>query len=328
MNGKELKKSTYMALIGVLISAVALATATYAWFVNNQSVEVERVSFSSEASSDLLIAVHDGNATVDSQTGLEYKSFLSNEDVKVYLDLVKEGLLGVSTVSTSAFYTNDGMIGEGGEPDSNGFDLTNKARYFKKAEDGDGLYLALPVWFRSSTDADVYLRGGVSTTSGTAVTAQALPDFPKGAMLTRAIVLGFRPEGENAVLYEPDPAEDGGGYTRRNTTRIEGRTDDIPDKYGIAALTTDGNNEIASILPQDRKLEKDLFLKTDSLQRVTREQLDLIAEKPQPLFRLRGGIPQLVHIYVWLDGMDYDCISDISGGLLSVKLAFIAGETE
>ncbi|WP_130861046.1 hypothetical protein [Bacilliculturomica massiliensis] len=326
MGMNELKKSTYMALIGVVVAAVALATATYAWFVNNQKTEVERVTFSSEAASDLLIAVHNGTATEDDQTGLSYKSFLSNEDVKAYTDLVEEGLRGVSTVSAAAFYTNEGMSGEGGGPDTNGFDVTNKAEFFRKVEDGSGMYLALPIWFRSSTDVDVYLRGGNVTTSGTAVTAASLPESPKGSMLTRAVMIGFRPKADGApVLYEPDPAEEGGNYTRRNTTRVEGV--EVPDKYGIASLKNDG--KIAAIQPQDRKSSERLFLVTDELIRFTKEQLDAMGgARPQPLFRLNAGVPELVTVYVWLDGMDYDCISDISGGLLSVKLAFIAGETE
>ncbi|MEG1930836.1 MAG: hypothetical protein RR131_06820, partial [Anaerovorax sp.] len=36
-----------------------------------------------------------------------------------------------------------------------------------------------------------------------------------------------------------------------------------------------------------------------------------------------GATPQKVIFYIWIEGMDYDCVAGITGGTLGIKLNFI-----
>lgn len=55
MNAQAIRKQLVVAIIMVMVAAIALGTSTYAWFVNNASVQAQGMSVNATADSSLLI---------------------------------------------------------------------------------------------------------------------------------------------------------------------------------------------------------------------------------------------------------------------------------
>ncbi|MEG1931455.1 MAG: hypothetical protein RR131_10015, partial [Anaerovorax sp.] len=306
MNSTELKKSTYMALVMVVVAAVSLAIATYAWFVNNTAVGVEQLEFSATGSTALSIAVHENKKGITATTNqnlLNYKGVLTNVDIQTYLNKLKtmddgttntiSGLKAVSTVSTAAFYANDGFNNE-----------VKKAETFKVIADDDqnNYYLALPVWLRASEGMTVYLSDSTSVTvkdgKGTA------------KYFDRAILLGFsQVPGEKdgletssgTVIYEPNNKEDAEELPGRKTTTVG---QDI-DGYGISAINGKG---VATFKQQDRKTKENLAITAPVGGGVPTKGGIAGIENKTGIVTLEKEIPKKMMIYLWLDGMDFDCV--------------------
>lgn len=311
-----------MALIGVVVAALALATATYAWFINNAAVGVEQLEFSATASTALSIAVHeDGKniTTSQNQTLLDYKGLLTNADIKAYLDKLKQddgsgnaiaGLKAVSTVSTAGFFANDG------------FNYTEqKADKFKLVQDdsNNNYYLALPVWIRSSERMTVYLndRTDVSVKAGTG--SGALQYFDRAILLGFSEVPGAK-DGTEAILknviYEPNEVTDDHGITNRKNTTSGASI----DGYGIEAIDTNG---IPAFKKQERVTSGGLFIATPEAGGIPTSGGIIGIDKKTELIQLEKDTPKKMMIYLWLDGMDFDCVDGISGSTLQVALHFI-----
>lgn len=77
MDTKALKKQMGAAIAMVLVAAVALGSATFAWFVNNTKVKAESVNVAAKSANTLLIS-HDGNAwgTTATFTSTQSKDFV------------------------------------------------------------------------------------------------------------------------------------------------------------------------------------------------------------------------------------------------------------
>lgn len=307
----QLRKSLYMALVMAVVAGLALATATYAWFVNNAEPSLQQIQFSSTSSTNLSIAVHKDGATVLNQTALNYKGILDNTDVKDYLDIVH--LKAVSSVDTAQFYSCD-YFDEGG---------SNQAETFQPVADNSGFYLALPLWFKSTQAMDVYLK------NNTWITAEG-SDYSN--YIDRALLLGFREDSDDSgsfsrsVVYEVNAAEDLPG--RANTTAADYLGNPIgADKLGIkTVVTTLGADygKISTTQPQARKLFNELAIAPVDGEIVV--PLASIDAGKIPLFHIDPNQPKKITVYLWLDGMDYDCISAVSGGTLKVGLNFIGAE--
>lgn len=332
MSAKDLRKSTYLALMGVVVTALALVTATYAWFVNNGAAEAEQMNFTASASSELQIAVDSPGATAENQGGLNYKSIIMPEDAADYLAKVNNpaggrtpGLIAVSTVSAAAFYTNR--------------DLGNAERafeFFKPVTAEEGFYFALPVWFRSNRTMSVYLGEGtfVKAREGALGNARYFP---------RAVRVGFgriKGDGTDALLesaiYEPDPeagdpdVADSQVTGRKNTT-VFPASQTAGDGYGIAAV--DASGRISAAEPQVKypgelppgETGLSMLVKPPAAGGIPSAENTDVANKV-PVCRMEEGLPQKAIIYVWIDGMDYDCVPGISNATLEVKLNFVGVE--
>ena len=68
------KKQLFTAVAMLVVAALALGTATYAWFVNNTRVSVDEMQFSAETARSLLISVKSDDSG--------WKGIITNEDLK------------------------------------------------------------------------------------------------------------------------------------------------------------------------------------------------------------------------------------------------------
>lgn len=81
---KTLKGQLFGAVSMMLVAAIALGTSTYAWFINNRTVEVENMQLTVSTSTSMLVAI--GKNTSIAATGIPtawtgYKSIVTNGDI-------------------------------------------------------------------------------------------------------------------------------------------------------------------------------------------------------------------------------------------------------
>lgn len=81
---KTLKGQLFGAVSMMLVAAIALGTSTYAWFINNRTVEVQNMQLNVSTSASMLVAI--GKKASIAATGVPtlwtgYKSVITNGDI-------------------------------------------------------------------------------------------------------------------------------------------------------------------------------------------------------------------------------------------------------
>lgn len=146
MDTKALKKQMGAAIAMVLVAAVALGSATFAWFVNNTKVTAESVDVTAKSANTLLIS-HDGKAWGTTATFVSAKS---------------ETFVPVSSTKQLSFFKDKTWATEAtGEYNASAFETaTEGIDYYKdsfkvKASQDCGLYLDTDTAFTTTGDASV-----------------------------------------------------------------------------------------------------------------------------------------------------------------------------
>ncbi len=82
METKALKKQLGAAIAMVIVAAVALGSATYAWFVSNNTVKAESATISAKSNSAYLV-IDSTNTTISSKTSYSYNTN-TNSNTELY----------------------------------------------------------------------------------------------------------------------------------------------------------------------------------------------------------------------------------------------------
>lgn len=145
METKALKKQMGAAIAMVLVAAIALGAATFAWFVNNTKVTAEGAQVTAKAANTLLISHGDGG-----QWGTTAK----------FDPVEAKEMVPVSTVDATAFFKDTAW-----KTDTNG---AYNAETFGSATSGTDFY-ADTFKVKASQDCSLYLDGETTiTTTGNA----------------------------------------------------------------------------------------------------------------------------------------------------------------
>lgn len=79
---KTLKGQLFGAVAMMLVAAIALGTSTYAWFINNRTVEVQQMDLQVSTSTSMLVAVGKKGGDLTGDAGWTgYKSVITKEDI-------------------------------------------------------------------------------------------------------------------------------------------------------------------------------------------------------------------------------------------------------
>lgn len=145
METKALKKQMGAAIAMVLVAAIALGAATFAWFVNNTTVKAEGAQVTAKSANTLLISHGDSG-----QWGTTAK----------FDPVEAKEMVPVSTVDAETFYKDTAW-----KTDTDG---AYNAETFGTAKSGTDFY-ADTFKVKASQDCGLYLDGETSiTTSGNA----------------------------------------------------------------------------------------------------------------------------------------------------------------
>lgn len=323
---KNMKKQLFTAVAMLLVATVALGTATYAWFVNNATGNVETMNFTASSSTSMQIALGTGGTwtTADgtkvphgftAPTINDWKGLITTKDIRT--------LYGFKDLDNGAFApflpasTVDDVHANGFYQVSVWDDATRKATTFSAIDDfrtADGAsnftnasVLAIPLYLKSSADMPVYLN---NKTEELVTVNDAKYDAVKGA-----VRVAFVATTSKGAILDKHILQDSTTHAnnRGNTTNLS-----TPDaaREDIGIISTKG------------------AIGTQTVKEWTSYEVNANAEGTfagdtsgkNALFTLPKDETIQVMTYVWLEGCDWDCVTDVSNMPFNVNLHFIGKE--
>ena len=244
-NVKTLKAQLFAAIAMMLVAAISLGTATYAWFVNSSVGSIETMQFQATSADGIQISIAKGGfktvsdfmvpygLNASTQEGLvAYKSTITNADITSttlgnYPDMFAKKFIPASiadgnlTTAVSNFFT--------AKADSvNASGLVEK---FSKLNESDGAVKMIPLYFRSKDDMNVYFNASPETGHASLVN-------PYKTAFSAGQILDVKSGGTwilndlETRLLDLDPVTYSGGDTYALTT---GQEDVLNDAYELQA---------------------------------------------------------------------------------------------
>ncbi len=296
---KNLKKKALFPVIAmVLVSVVALSSATYAWFTTGNDATVNNLNVQVVAADGIQVSVD----------GTNWKSTITSADL-ADIDAIKEA--GYTTVAnqipaeTNAIYpvSTAGEIENGKMKMFKGTlanDELSAVACGTEKVDGTGDYIAFDLFFKldqdktitlSSTDSSVVAKDG--TTDKQSQYAARVAFINEGNAGSAADARNLK-GGTSAVIWEPNAS------TRSRAAIAEGAAEN-GGKLAYSGVNTEG------VIGDGQKTAMTTY---------DVDHADLKLD-------LKAGYNK-VRIYIWMEGEDIDCLNGTSGGTFATTLKFLA----
>lgn len=294
MNVKALKKQLMAAIAMVCVAAVALSSATYAWFVNNTKVTADNVTVTAKAANTLLISHATDNAW---GTTAQFKATTATEFVPV------------STIDTTSFFKDSTWGTEIG--DSN----PQKGEYTAQgfvAADNTKDYFVDSFQVKSSQDCGLYLDSETQfTTTG-------------NTNVLKSMRLALVVEGGDTFFYQIDATPISGSGNSYNTTLVSMAADGV--KKAISNINAADN------IAADNMSSGDVIALSAGTVTAPVDNTTLVEKDDnKKLCDLTANTAKTINVYIWMEGCDYDCntvvVKQITEQAVKCVLGFVAGKT-
>lgn len=315
---KKLKKELIGAAVSLMVSAVALSSATYAWYVTNNTVQATTTTISATTNGFILQianadqgAQHGGNqmSLAASTVGGRITPSSTNNLKTWYICQGWDSTGKVTSYTKPTFST-----GEGTKPGQ--YEAGGKTHYaYIKSE-----YILYTI--TESGLADVYLDGTggqaitVSIDNGKTATSTTIPDSMRIALTTQLLDSdGKTPIGDETlrVVYAPTAVTGSGN----DSQAIDGKWTYINDTQ--PAEVTYSHIHETTYTDQNGKN----WAATKSGEDYT------IAEGSEAIATDVGYNGIMLRVYIWMEGTDADCVNNAAAEdeatySVTVKLAGVA----
>ncbi|MBQ8871510.1 MAG: hypothetical protein IJ018_02040 [Bacilli bacterium] len=305
------KKKLYSAFIMLLITAIALTTASYAWFTQNSTVSMAGLNVNVTAADGIQISM-------DAAT---WKAALTVEDIKGaaytgHVNQVPDSLVPVSTAGTVAngkLLMYKGSIGA--NPTTGAQILSAEATVEQAGATGD--FIAFDVFLLTSAQTQLYLTQDAGVTSSASKgleNAARLAFLVEGNVANGATSDAIALTGAtSAIIWEPN-----------NNAHTTSGIANAANNYGISIDATSvvanyqGVNAIIPVAANVPLNSSD----TTYFQTVTPTiKTGTAPTGTSTLFTINAGITK-VRIYAWVEGQDVDCENDASGTDVTFNIKF------
>ncbi|MEG2454708.1 MAG: hypothetical protein RSC08_00530, partial [Oscillospiraceae bacterium] len=165
--GKTLKAQLFSAVAMMLVATISLGSATYAWFINNRTVEVENMKLTVSTSTSMMVSVGQkvGTDGVIS-TWTPYKTVITNADItgaapdgagwtNMFATTVDYQMVP-SSIGNQGLIKTDPKFWKSMNTVDNGLLTTFEGITKNLSAVGEGAVKKLPLRFLSSADLNVY----------------------------------------------------------------------------------------------------------------------------------------------------------------------------
>lgn len=310
MSTKALKQQLIAAIAMVLVAAVALSSATYAWFVTNTKVTAGQATVTATAASSLLISAANAN---------EWATTYEFTDANTTFAPVST--IGTNDGTEFTFFKQKDWAKDSGQ--SNAITV-NKVAALETAEKTGG---ANPFYYEKSFDikaaqaCKLYLDTDTKFTGTTGTMNKTL----------RLALVVKKSDGTHAktVIYQVDKEANTTDANRYNTTLSSTNSDGIAK--AVSAVGADDAVTAANMavtVPTDKDIVAAGLLATADPNNglnptVGDAEVLYTFENPNEVCKVTA--------YIWMEGCDYDCtnntVSEITGDANKVvaNLGFCAG---
>lgn len=300
---KELKRELAGAAVCVAMSAIALGSATYAWYVSNNRVDATTSTISATTNGFVL--------QIDSlENGVQHGG--NNKSLEAFSD--GSTLSPSSTNDLTNWYVCDSWNGLGNvtsysKPEFISSPKTKPGNY--KGADGKDYYAYIRsdyvLYTMTATGkADVYfaddgIESPITITSKSGDVVKAVSGSMRVAVTTQKLAADGKtvvgPETLAAVYAFDDVAGTGNDESAvagwSNIQNIDG----VAKPAGATYLHMSGNKFI------DQNGDEWAAAKD------TDDNYSAPTDKPRPLIKNLGYNGMAVHIYIWMEGTDADCVN-------------------
>ena len=301
MNSKAIKRQLLAAIAMVLVAALALGSSTFAWFVQNTSVQAKTATVSASTAYALMI----------SETGKNtWATTYSFADTMTYFAPVST--IGTTDGSAFSFYKQKEWKSEtsGNTTVYN----VNKVQALEEAEKGK-LYWTKTFDIKASQPCTLYLDSSTTFTPGTR--SDGITNIMNKS-LRLALVVSDSEGVKSTYVYQIDALQD--ATNSYNTTLLSQNcngisasvgnigSDDAPVGASINTLPLGGSAGTYTTLKQigTSGVDSALATKPDENKMLTeKNQADALYN-----FEKANDICN-VTAYIWMEGCDYDCNSSV-----------------
>ena len=317
------KKKLIPAVAMLTTSAVMLSTATYAWFTMSREVEVTGIKLT--ATTPQTIEVSLGKATAGATITSKTEATEPGDDEKLWSN----------KAATSSVYASFGKLIPASSTDGTNLYYTTKAKQNGKSVDitganaftqatennnagwtfqtagassetesnltadtkGEGYYLDIPVWFRTTNVEDVKLGVDVTVEDPNKDNDDTKGDLYKATRV--AILDENRSVAKGGVFIGEETDVASGYYKGKAVKAATGSSED--DYYGAVTTATE-------VIESNGK--------------VTNTATEVATVKGVGTGKTGYGTPTKYYIRVWLEGEDVNCWNANAGQSFTVDLKF------
>lgn len=317
------KKKLIPAVAMLTTSAVMLSTATYAWFTMSREVEVTGIKLT--ATTPQTIEVSLGKATAGATITSKTEATEPGDDEKLWSNKAATSSVyasfgklipASSTYGTNLYYTTKAK--ENGKS----VDITGANAFTQATENnnagwtfqtagassetesnltadtkGEGYYLDIPVWFRTTNVEDVKLGVDVTVEDPNKDNDDTKGDLYKATRV--AILDENRSVAKGGVFIGEETDVASGYYKGKAVKAATGSSED--DYYGAVTTATE-------VIESNGK--------------VTNTATEVATVKGVGTGKTGYGTPTKYYIRVWLEGEDVNCWNANAGQSFTVDLKF------
>ena len=290
METKALKKQLGAAIAMVIVAAIALGAATFAWFVNNTKVTAGQADVTAKTANTLLISETDQNQW---KTALPLTEASLSEAVPVStVGSAGADLSFVKDKSWATDNTDHKSYASGFEAAAAGKDYYVTDFDLKSSVAGSKLYLDKETTFNMDGSASSDVK--------------------------KSMRIGLVVDGKT-FIYQLDGDHLSSSYatTLNSTANVDGISSAINGEGASGKITIDNQGGAVNVLPLAETPDSNSFVTTTN-------NADALCT-----FDNSGDVKN-VKVYIWMEGCDYDCnsavVATITGQKLLANLGFAVAE--
>lgn len=318
-------------------------TSSYAWFTANQTVTVSQLQVNVAAQNGLQI----------SADGSVFSALIGKDDLITasgkYTDLLNQLPVNLAPVSTGKNVTDGKMDMYLGTVNANAtsgkYELTatKETEINSTTTEAQGKFLAFDIFLKveSKTNIELTANSGIKATGAKSTGIE-------NAARIAFVVQGNKPAGTDLTtiqqmnagqvyIWEPNydthtPAAISHAIGNYNKTLADFGLTSMPSATQTNAeqILTDGvKAEITTgiLLPDTTAAANGTFFTTITPDYKTKSDFGKNGTDKLPIFTLEPGITK-IRVYCWIEGQDYDCENDASGGNIALDLQITRSETQ
>lgn len=317
------RKKILTAFLMLIVTAISLTTASYAWFTENTTVTVDSIDVNVSAANGIQVSVDAVNWKANiSTTDITANAYAGNTN-QLPNQIVPVSTIGDVDATTGFMKMYKGSI-EADNTTAHGYRLVAEQSIEKAGTAGD--FIAFDLFLLTTQATTVYL-----TTSSDVVATAA------NTGLKNAARVAFLYEGSAATGASADAIalKGAASHSAGGTTNMFWEPNsNVHTAAGVAQAKNYGETDYdtTTIVPNYYGIKADIAagLALDYQSKVTTYFGQVTPDIQTPdgntangeyktLFNLAAGINK-VRIYGWVEGQDYDCENNASGSNITFNI--------